>query len=218
MLYSSPRDSLHMGAAMNGVFTQETIKKIEEGIRQRYAAAAKSPEGRFRFPTGKAGLEALGYDRGILATLPDEVLASYCGVGQPFALARIEQGESVLDVGCGAGVDTIIAAVMTGPHGKATGIDFVPEMIERAKQNLEETKLDNVAFAQGSGENLPFPNESFDCVISNGAFNLIPDKAKAMREAFRVLKHNGKIMIADQVLEKSPPFSSPADIVATWAR
>ncbi len=203
---------------MNNVFTEETRKKIEEGIRQRYAAAAQSPEGRFRFPTGKAALEALNYDRSILSTLPDDVLASYCGVGQPFMLDHIKQGESVLDIGCGAGVDTIIAAAMTGPHGKATGIDFVPEMVQRAKQNLQKTKLENVTFEQGSGENLPFPNESFDCVISNGAFNLIPDKAKALREAFRVLKNNGKIMIADQVIGEDLPSSCPADIVETWAR
>lgn len=203
---------------MNSEFTEETRKKIEEGIRQRYAAAAQNPEGRFRFPTGKAGLEALRYDRSVVGTLPDEVLASYCGVGQPFILDRIEQGESVLDVGCGAGVDTIIAGAMTGPHGKAAGIDFVPEMVQRAKQNLQKAKLENVTFEQGSGENLPFENESFDCVISNGAFNLIPDKAKALREAFRVLKRNGKIMIADQVLTRGLLSSRPAEIVETWAK
>jgi SAM-dependent methyltransferase len=203
---------------MNNVFAEETRKKIEEGIRQRYAAAAQNPEGRFRFPTGKAGLETLGYDRSILSGLPDEVLASYCGVGQPFRLDQIQEGESVLDVGCGAGVDTIIAGVLTGPQGKATGIDFVPEMVQRANRNLQMAKLENVSFEQGSGENLSFPNESFDCVISNGAFNLIPDKAKALREAFRVLMRNGKFMIADQVLLEGLPSCGSTEIVATWAR
>jgi SAM-dependent methyltransferase len=201
---------------MKSGLTKEDRNKIEESIRQRYAAAAQSPEGHFRFPTGRAGLEALAYDRSILNIVSDEILSSYCGVGQPFVLDRIKQGESVLDIGCGAGVDTIIAAIMVGPQGEAVGIDLVPEMVQRAKQNLQRTQLQNVLFELGSGENLSFPSESFDSVISNGVFNLIPDKSKALKEAFRVLKHPGKFMIADQVLSESLPFS-PADIVETWA-
>jgi len=202
---------------MKNGFTDEDRKKIGEGIRQRYAKAALSPEGHFRYPTGKAGLESLGYDRSVLKILPDEVLASYCGVGQPFILDRIKLGESVLDIGCGAGVDTIIAAIMVGPQGKITGIDFVPEMVQRAKQNLQLTQLQNVSFELGSGENLAFANESFDCVISNGAYNLIPDKAKALQEAFRVLKRAGRFMIADQVLTGGLP-SCPTEMVETWAK
>ncbi len=202
---------------MKNGFTDEDRKKIGEGIRQRYAKAAQSPEGHFRFPTGKAGLEALGYDQDVLRILPDEVLASYCGVGQPFILDKIKPGESVLDIGCGAGVDTLIAAITVGPQGKTTGIDFVPEMVQRAKRNLQITQLQNVTFVLGSGENLPFPNESFDCVISNGAYNLIPDKSKALREAFRVLKRAGRFMIADEVLSGGLP-SSPMEMVETWAK
>jgi ubiquinone/menaquinone biosynthesis C-methylase UbiE len=128
------------------------------------------------------------------------VLASYCGVGNPFTLGRIYEGESVLDIGCGCGVDTLIAAIMVGPEGKAVGIDLIPEMLSRAKKNLSETMLKNVVFQEGSGEDLPFPDESFDVVISNGVFNLIPNKAKALAEVFRVLRPHGRVMIADQVL------------------
>ena len=202
---------------MKNGFTDEDRKKIGEGIRQRYAKAAQSPEGHFRFPTGKAGLEALGYDRNILGILPDEVLTSYCGVGQPFILDQIKAGESVLDIGCGAGVDTIIAAIMVGPQGKAVGIDLVPEMVQRAKQNLQITQLRNVNFELGSGENLSFGSESFDCVISNGAYNLIPDKAKALQEAVRVLRRGGKFIIADQILSRGAPFC-PMAMVETWAK
>ncbi|MFZ0944966.1 MAG: methyltransferase domain-containing protein [Syntrophobacteraceae bacterium] len=202
---------------MKNGFTDDDRKKIEDGIRRRYAKAAQSPEGHFRYPTGKAGLEALGYDQSILRILPDEVLAFYCGVGQPFILDQIKPGESVLDVGCGTGVDTIIAAIMVGPQGKTVGIDFVPEMVQRAKQNLQITQLHNVSFELGSGENLPFASESFDCVISNGAYNLIPDKTKALQEAFRVLKRAGRLMIADQVLSGGLP-SNPTEMVETWAK
>jgi len=106
---------------------------------------------------------------------------------------------------------------MVGPQGKTIGLDFVPEMVQRAKQNLQITKLQNVSFELGSGEELPFANESFDCVISNGAYNLIPDKAKALQEALRVLKSAGKLMIADQVLSGGFP-SSPMEMVAMWAK
>jgi arsenite methyltransferase len=123
----------------------------------------------------------------------------------------------VLDIGCGAGVDTIIAAMLIGPKGESIGIDVVPEMIERAKLNLRMTELRNVAFDSGSGEELPFSSERFDTVISNGAFNLFPDKGKALREAFRVLKSGGKFMIADQVLTGELPSNS-AEMVETWAR
>ena len=106
----------------------------------------------------------------------------------------------MLDVGCGAGVDTIMAGIMVGPEGKASGIDTVPEMIARAEKNLCEVPLKNVFFRNGSAEALPFPDARFEVVISNGVFNLIPDKRKAIKEVLRVLKPNGRFMIADQVL------------------
>ncbi|MFZ0929970.1 MAG: methyltransferase domain-containing protein, partial [Syntrophobacteraceae bacterium] len=108
-------------------------------------------------------------------------------------------------------------AIMVGPQGKTIGIDFVPEMVQRAKQNLQLAQLQNVSFELGSAENLPFASEGFDCVISNGAYNLIPDKSKALQEALRVLKRAGKFMIADQVLSEEFP-SGPMERVETWAK
>ena len=197
-------------------FTSAERASIEKAIRAKYEQVAKSPEGKFRYPTGREGLEALHYDPRAIKALPTSVVASYCGVGNSFSLGPVNKGEHVLDVGCGGGVDTIIAALLVGPEGKAMGVDPVPEMVERARRNLAKTHLTNVTFTEASGEALPFHDESFDVVLSNGAFNLIPDKDKALGEVFRVLKPGGRLMMADEVLTKEPPADRES-MVATWA-
>jgi len=180
--------------------TADDRKKIEEGIRGKYAKVAISPQGLFSYPTGRAGLEALKYDPDMLGTLPEAALESFCGVGNPFCLGEIVEGESILDIGCGGGVDTMIAATMTGPTGRAVGTDTSPEMVARARKNLCETNLNNVSFHESSVEDLSFPDQDFHVVISNGVFNLVPDKTKALKEVFRVMKPGGRLMMADQVL------------------
>ncbi|MCF8128698.1 MAG: methyltransferase domain-containing protein [Deltaproteobacteria bacterium] len=184
---------------MDPQITRDDLKKIEAGIREKYINVAKSPEGQFTYPTGKKGLEALHYDKTLLDQLPEAVAASYCGVGNPFSLGKISPGEKILDIGCGGGVETILAAMMTGETGRAVGVDMVPEMLEKAQANLELTGLKNVSFEKASGENLPFPENSFHVVISNGVINLIPDKEGALTEILRVLKPGGRLMVADQV-------------------
>ena len=113
-------------------------------------------------------------------------------------------------------MDTLIAAMMVGSGGKAVGIEYVPEMLERARKNLERSGLTTVTFEEGSGEQLPFPDDCFDVVISNGVFNLIPDKQKVVHEVFRVLVPGGRLMIADQMLT-GPAADSAAAMVDTWA-
>jgi arsenite methyltransferase len=179
--------------------TQDDIIKIKAGIRNKYIKVADSPEGLFKYPTGRSGIEAQKYDPELVGVLPEEVISSYCGVGNPFSLGPINKGDVVLDIGCGAGVDTILAAMMAGPTGKAVGIDIVPEMLQRAKLNMEKTGLKNASFESTSGEVLPFSDNEFDVVISNGVFNLIPDKAALLNEVSRVLKPSGRLMLADQV-------------------
>ena len=180
--------------------TPEDNKRIRNGIREKYNKVAVNPDGLFSYPTGRAGLEILGYDPIILNSLPDEVSASYCGVGNPFSLGEINAGEAVLDVGCGAGVDVIFAAKKIGPSGNVVGVELVPEMLDRGKNNTRMMDLQHVTFVEDSAEKLSFPDENFDVVISNGVFNLIPDKERAVAEAFRLLKPGGRFMIADQVL------------------
>lgn len=185
---------------METQISQKDKYKIEAGIRAKYEKVADSPEGLFKYPTGRAGLEALNYDSELIDKLPESVTASYCGVGNPFSLGPVNKGEAVLDIGCGAGVDTILAAMMTGPDGNSVGVDIVAEMLQRAETNVRLTGLRNVTFQETSGEKLPFEDNSFDVVISNGVINLIPDKGNAIKEALRVLKPGGRLMIADQIL------------------
>lgn len=174
--------------------------KIEAGINDKYSKVAETPEGQFNYPTGRSGLKALSYDPLLIEKLPESPTASYCGVGNPFSVGPINKGEAVLDIGCGVGVDTMIAALIVGPSGKSVGVDIVDKMLQRAEANLKLMGLENVAFYKASGEDLPLKNNKFDAVISNGAINLIPDKYAAIHEVFRVLKPGGRLMIADQVL------------------
>jgi SAM-dependent methyltransferase len=201
---------------MKASFAAADRSRIEKVIREKYAEAARSPEGLFHYPVGRAGLEALTYDHEMIQRVPDSVLASYCGVGNPFSLGPLRPGEKVLDIGCGGGVDTFVAAFLLGPTGQAVGIDATPEMLERARQNQLKVPLARVAFLPASAEDLPFRDQSFHVVISNGVFNLIPDKASALTEVLRVLKPEGRFMIADQVLTGEMPENSAAR-VARWA-
>ena len=202
---------------MEPVLSPEDKQKIETGIREKYAKVAAGPQGLFTYPTGKAGLEALGYDPEILKSLPESVLDSFCGVGNPFSLGPVDRGETVLDIGSGGGLDSLVAARMVGAGGKVVGLDLSPEMVVRAYENLKQTDLTNVAFQEFSGEDLPFPDGSFDLVISNGVFNLIPAKGRMLKEACRVLKPNGRLLIADQILSGALT-KSPQERIDSWFR
>ena len=197
--------------------TKDEIKKIGEGIKGKYARVSLSPEGFFKYPIGRAAVEALRYDPAWIQTMPEKVMSSYCGVGNPFQLGPISPGESVLDIGCGVGVDSLIAGLIVGPTGKVVGIDLTPEMVNRAKENLQETDLKQVQFQVLSGEKLDFEDNSFDVVISNGVFNLIPNKLQILKEVFRVLKPGGRLMIADQILAGKAP-EDREEKIKSWFR
>lgn len=178
---------------------------------------AQSPEGCFRYPVGRAGLEFLAYDPALIRQLPEAVAASYCGVGNPFSLGALQSGDRVLDLGCGAGVDAILAALLVGPTGRVVGLDLVPEMVARARANAQLLNLQNLSFLEGRADDLPFEADSFEVVISNGVFNLVVDKLQALREVWRVLKPGGRLQVADQVLVGELP-QDPATRVASWFR
>ena len=198
---------------MSSQMSARDREQINAGILDKYNKVALTPEGHFKYPTGRDGLLGLHYNNKLIANLPATVADSFCGVGNPFSLGNIGQGEQVLDIGCGAGVDTILAALIVGPKGSAVGVDIVPNMIARAKSNLQMMDLGNVNFQNTSGENLPFADNTFDVAISNGAINLIPDKEAAMSEILRVLKPAGRLMVADQ----SAVGSAQKDIKARFA-
>lgn len=183
---------------MDSQISNEDKKRIKKEICAKYVKVAFSPEGNFKYPTGRKALKILQYDEHLIANLFDAA-DYYCGVGNPFTLGNINAGEKVLDVGCGAGVDSLVAAMLTGPAGNVVGVDIAPDMLEKARNNLKQTGLENVSFQEISGEDLPFADETFEICISNGVINLIPDKELMLSEIFRILKPYGRLMIADQI-------------------
>ena len=196
--------------------TEPDVEKVQEAVRRMYAEVARSAEGRFRYATGRAGAELLGYESGTLGSLPEDVLDGFCGVGNPFVLGDINAGDTVLDVGCGTGIDLIVASKLVGPSGAVRGIDLTPEMVEKARSNIERLGIVNVDVQLGSSEALPFAEASFDIVTSNGVFNLSPRKEQTFREIHRVLRPGGRLQFADIVLKEalSPEVAGNLD---AWA-
>jgi SAM-dependent methyltransferase len=174
---------------------------LKSEIRKTYASVARDPEQDFIFPTGRAWAEDLGYPEE-LARVPDEIAESFAGVANPFSLGRLEPGERVLDVGSGAGTDSLVAALQVGPEGTVTGIDMTPEMLDKARAGAAALGLENITFVKGEAERLPFPDASFGVVISNGVIDLVPDKDAVFAEIHRVLAPGGRIQIADVTIQQ----------------
>ena len=174
---------------------------LKSEIRKTYASVSQEPEKDFIFPTGRAWAEDLGYPDE-LSRVPDFVAESFAGVANHWVLGRLEPGERVLDLGSGAGMDSLIAAMMVGPEGSVTGIDMTPEMIDKARRGAAELGLNNVTFVEGEAETLPFDDASFDVVLSNSVIDLIPDKDAVFGEIYRVLVPGGRIQIADVTIQQ----------------
>jgi arsenite methyltransferase len=176
------------------------VHVLREEIQKTYTEVSTEPEHDFIFPTGRGWADDLGYPPE-LAKVPEASVMSFAGVANPFALGRIEPGAVVLDLGCGAGTDLLIAAQMVGPEGRAIGVDMTPAMLARARASAHEMALGGrVEVHESLIESLPLPDESIDVVISNGVIDLVPDKDAVFGELDRVLRPGGRLQVADVVI------------------
>jgi len=191
------------------------VGTLRHEIQKEYREVAAHPDKGFHFHTGRALAKIVHYREEWLAKVPEEVLASFAGTGNPFSMGEMKPGEKVVDLGCGAGIDSFIAASQVGPAGAVFGIDMTPEMLDKARNAAAQAKLSQLEFRQGYLEEVPLPDDWADVVISNGVVNLCPDKAGAFREIHRVLKPGGRIQIGD-ILVSKPVSESAKKKIDLW--
>jgi arsenite methyltransferase len=187
------------------------VELLKSEIKKTYACVSQQPEADFVFPTGRAWAEDLRYPPE-LARIPDGAVESFAGVANPWELGRLSPGERVLDLGCGAGTDSLVAAQMVGDGGRVIGIDMTPEMLAKARVAAAELGAANVEFVEGEIEQLPLPDESVDVVISNGVIDLVPDKDAVFAEIQRVLRPGGRIQLADVTIQRPVSEEGKRDI------
>ena len=186
---------------------------LRSEISNIYGRVAAEPDGEFHFHRGPAyATQFLGYDEAELATLPRECTASFAGIGNPLAIGPISAGETVLEIGCGAGMDLLLAAKRTGPNGHAIGIDMTDAMVERARKSAAAAGLRQVDVRKGDAISLPIADGAIDVVSSNGVLNLVPEKERGFREIVRVLKAGGRLHLADIALDVELPEDARRNI------
>jgi len=176
------------------------VDLLKSEIKKTYSSVSEEPGRDFIFPTGRAWAEDLGYPAE-LANVPESAVESFAGVANPWMMGRLAPGERVLDLGSGAGTDSLVAAQMVGADGHVTGIDMTAPMLAKARAAAAEMGVTNVEFVEGEAEGLPFADASFDVVISNGVIDLIPDKDAVFAELYRVLAPGGRMQIADVTIQ-----------------
>jgi len=173
---------------------------LKSEIKKTYSSVSQEPERDFIFPNGRAWAEDLGYPDE-LANVPESAVESFAGVANPWTMGRLAAGERVLDLGSGAGTDSLVAAQMVGAGGRVTGIDMTAAMLVKARSAATAMGVSNVEFVEGEAERLPFSDASFDAVISNGVIDLVPDKDAVFAEVYRVLAPGGRMQIADVTIQ-----------------
>ena len=179
------------------------VEELRSAIRDEYAQVAERPEQGFHFHTGRPLAAILGYSPDWLEQVPEETIASFAGTGNPFSAGPLARGDHVVDVGCGAGIDSLIAAHMVGPEGAVIGVDMTPQMLEKARRGARHAGYTNAEFHHGLAESLPVQDGWADLVISNGVLNLFPDKYRGLHEMARVLKPGGRLQIGDILVQRS---------------
>jgi SAM-dependent methyltransferase len=180
-------------------------ERVQEAMRRRYAAVAEQPTGQFNYPVGRDSAERLDYRRDLVDCISSDVVEHFVGVGNPFSMGEPEPGWNVLDIGCGCGFDSQIAAQYVGPTRRIRGVDLTPEMLGVARAGLDRSGLLNVEFIEGRAEALSVESAWADLIISNGVLNLATCKASAFSEVARVLKPGGRFQAADLVLVRDLP-------------
>jgi arsenite methyltransferase len=181
------------------------VGELRLAIQEEYATVAAEPDRGFHFHTGRPLARMLDYDDAWLIGIPEPTIASFAGTGNPFSLGQLRPGERVVDVGSGAGIDSLIASRMVGAKGRVVGVDMTPAMLERARSSAAQMDARNVEFLEGYAEALPVEDEWADVVISNGVMNLFPDKLAGLQEMARVLRPGGRLQIGDILVERAVP-------------
>lgn len=188
------------------------VGRLRRAIQEEYAEVAAEPAKGFHFHTGRSLTHILEYADEWLVGIPEISVESFAGTGNPFSLGALWPGERVVDIGSGAGIDSLIAAKMVGPEGRVIGVDMTPAMLKKARGAAEEAGLENVEFRESYAEELPIEDGWADVVISNGVLNLMPDKAAALEEMQRVLKPGGRLQIGDILVQKDVPEGAKREI------
>ena len=191
---------------------QPAADELRQAVREEYTDVARNPDKGFHFHIGRPLARLLDYDDAWLDGIPESTLASFAGTGNPFRLGVLHPGERVVDIGCGAGLDSLIAARMVGVGGSVIGVDMTPAMLEKARTSAAKMGFSHVTFREGYAESLPAPDSWADVVISNGALNLMPDKAAALSEMARILKPGGRLQIGDILVQRPLPRSAKRNI------
>ena len=187
-------------------------EELRARISEKYRDVAVNPELGFHFHTGEPLARMLGYADEVVRTLPPGTVASFAGMGNPFLFGDLKHGEIVVDLGCGAGFDTLIAAQQVGGSGRVIAVDMTAEMREKAAAGVRQMGLANVDIREGYAESLPVDDNAADVVISNGVINLCPDKQAVFREMFRVLKPGGRLQVGDILVHREVPQEAKDDI------